>query len=428
MKLLLVLPDISFVGGDVLHVLDLARHLSSGSFGIDVHIAELMPSTAGEAADGIKVHSNLDGVRHPEQMPRYLSSLIGREGIDIVHSHHFLADLVTAVVRLGSDTFGEIAQNNVDASASHVLDQLSKSGANQMQNAYRSLWPDRLQFLEPTSFTWVSTKHLGAFRSIALDSDIDRIFAPSDSASAAQARLVNHQLQNMVSFLSDQIITICQRAVELWGSCGRPLTYLPVISVDEAIDIPAAGRRRPGGTAYLFLGRLGRMKNPVILVEAFIRHLAQHRGDTLTFAGEGPLLARCVEIARGDERIRFLGLVVREEVPAVFDAADGFCLFSECEGLPLAIQEALSRGVPVLATDVGGIPDLVGDGDNGFLTSGQGIDAVVSVLDRFSALDDEAIGRMRKRAVATLSGMPSKTEAFDRHAALYLEMLKTAVV
>lgn len=416
MKLLLVLPDITFVGGDVLYVREMASYLAG--LAVDVHVAELMPTSPGAAPGGTTVHANMDGVRDPASMPRFLADLVVRERIDVVHTHHFLADLVATIARLGTDAYREHIEETVDPSVTAVLDQLSRSSSNLMQAAYRSLLPDGLGPLEPTSFAWVTTKHLGAFRSIALNSDIDRIFAPAGNPPDWAARQVNAQLQGAVSKASDHIITICQRANSLWGSCGRPISYIPVVSVAPA-DVAVGGRRKAGSSAFLFLGRLGRMKNPTILAEAFRRHLQRHPDDTLTFAGEGPNLIQCKQIADGDPRIRFLGLVPRERVPGVFDQVDAFCLFSECEGLPLAIQEALSRGVPVLGTSVGGIPDLVADGMNGMLTSQQTVEAVSRVLGRFSALSDDRVATMRSRALATMSAMPAKEQAFHQHLDVY---------
>ncbi len=119
---------------------------------------------------------------------------------------------------------------------------------------------------------------------------------------------------------------------------------------------------------------------PVLLVAA---RLAEQKGLTylldamptvwkacpevrLLIAGEGPQAEMLASRARElGERVRLLG--GRSDVPRLLAAADVFCLPSIDEGLPLALAEAMAEGLPVVATHVGGIPELIRDGVTGFL-------------------------------------------------------------
>lgn len=76
----------------------------------------------------------------------------------------------------------------------------------------------------------------------------------------------------------------------------------------------------------------------------------------LAIAGGGPAL-EALRKASPDPRVQFLG--PRSDVPALLAAADGFVLASAWEGLPNAVMEAMAAGLPVVATDVGGVRDLV---------------------------------------------------------------------
>lgn len=85
-------------------------------------------------------------------------------------------------------------------------------------------------------------------------------------------------------------------------------------------------------------------------------------------AGEGPLRSRLErEVRRRDLPIRLAGFWPPEELPALMAAADVFVFPSRQEGLGSALLEAMASGLPVVATRVGGIPELVEDGHTGLL-------------------------------------------------------------
>lgn len=86
--------------------------------------------------------------------------------------------------------------------------------------------------------------------------------------------------------------------------------------------------------------------------------------------GKGPLRLKLERLVREFdlvENIRFLGSMDRQEIFQILSITGIFVLSSEWEGLPTAIMEAMAAGCPVVATAVGGIPELVSDGETGFL-------------------------------------------------------------
>jgi len=84
--------------------------------------------------------------------------------------------------------------------------------------------------------------------------------------------------------------------------------------------------------------------------------------------GDGPLKQKCLAfIDRYDLRRRIFLLGAREDAARLLAGFDVFCLFSRWEGLPLTILEAMQRGLPVAAAAVGGVPELVREGETGFL-------------------------------------------------------------
>jgi glycosyltransferase involved in cell wall biosynthesis len=126
------------------------------------------------------------------------------------------------------------------------------------------------------------------------------------------------------------------------------------------------------------VGRLDPQKNPFGLIEAFARVPA----GRLAMAGEGSLMeaARRRAERRGVQgRVRFLG--VRTDVAEMLSACDIFALASDWEGSPLAVVEAMAAGLPVVATAVGGVPELVEDGVTGILALRGDLRALGSALE-----------------------------------------------
>jgi glycosyltransferase involved in cell wall biosynthesis len=120
-------------------------------------------------------------------------------------------------------------------------------------------------------------------------------------------------------------------------------------------------------TTLLFVGRLNEGKGLFDLIDAF-ESLVEEYSVELLIAGKGPLAEplRSEIATRGlDEHVRLLGY--RTDIPAVMNSSDVFILPSYREGTPRAITEALSTGLPVISTDIAGIPDQVDHGRSGYL-------------------------------------------------------------
>ena len=99
--------------------------------------------------------------------------------------------------------------------------------------------------------------------------------------------------------------------------------------------------------------------------------------------------------------LRFLG--VRADVPAILNASDLFVLSSRWEGNPMSVMEALAAGLPVVSTAVGGVPELVCEGETGLLVPSEDAGALAQALQ--ALVDDpaqrQAMGdAARQRAVA----------------------------
>ncbi len=98
--------------------------------------------------------------------------------------------------------------------------------------------------------------------------------------------------------------------------------------------------------------------------------------------------------------MRFLGAGTRDDVVRLFRAADVALLTSAWENLPHTVLEALAAGTPVVATAVGGVPEVVREGENGLLVAAGDVEAIAGALARL--LGDDAL-RERLAAAAAPS-------------------------
>jgi glycosyltransferase involved in cell wall biosynthesis len=155
------------------------------------------------------------------------------------------------------------------------------------------------------------------------------------------------------------------------------------------------------GRVLAFGGRLGRQKSLSVALEA----LSRVPEVTLAIAGDGPerpALERRVRELGLDGRARFLGSVERDAVLRLFRAADASLLTSSWENLPHAVLESLAVGTPVIATAVGGVPEVVRDGENGLLVPPEDADALARAVQRFFS-ETELRRGLAERARASIA-------------------------
>ena len=104
-------------------------------------------------------------------------------------------------------------------------------------------------------------------------------------------------------------------------------------------------------------------------------------GVRLLVAGDGPEREEMERLA--SERVRFLGPLPREDVLRLFRAADASLLSSTWENFPHTVVESLAVGTPVIATAVGGVPEVVKDGENGLLVPPGDAGGLAAAIQRF---------------------------------------------
>jgi glycosyltransferase involved in cell wall biosynthesis len=140
-------------------------------------------------------------------------------------------------------------------------------------------------------------------------------------------------------------------------------------------------RRSDGPLTLICVARLDPLKSHDLLVRSLAALRSQGLDTRLRIVGDGPTRAAVEdEIARlnlGD-RVELLG--VRSDVPDLLATADIFVLPSMAEGLPMTVIEAMACGLPVIASDVGGVSELVASNVNGLLVHARNQQALTDAL------------------------------------------------
>lgn len=129
-------------------------------------------------------------------------------------------------------------------------------------------------------------------------------------------------------------------------------------------------------------GRISEPKNQVVLVKVFDRLIKEGNDVVLLIAGQKQDMQIWSELEPYlNERIIYLG--ERSDVCDLLAESDAFCLPSIWEGMPVTLLEALSVGCIPICSPVGGIPEVINSGENGFLSSDSSEEAYYNVLCRF---------------------------------------------
>ncbi|MCK6446339.1 MAG: glycosyltransferase [Planctomycetes bacterium] len=160
------------------------------------------------------------------------------------------------------------------------------------------------------------------------------------------------------------------------------------------------------------IGRLAEVKRPELALDVFELLRVRYPTLQLVFVGDGDLrraLERRILALDDDGRRRVHLLGARDDMPEVLAELDGVLLTSRSEGLPIALIEAAAAGLPVVATRVGGVPELVVEERTGYL--GESVDdlafglaRVLDQPDRGRAIGERARIRVQARhSAATLA-------------------------
>lgn len=173
--------------------------------------------------------------------------------------------------------------------------------------------------------------------------------------------------------------------------------------VRQKLDIPA--------TAHLIgaVGRLSPIKGLEFLIQALGRLVVERRETShyLMLVGDGPLRSSLEQLAQEErvaDHVRFLGM--RTDVYDLLSSCDVFCLPSLHEGIPTVLLEAMALKVPLVASRVGGVPEVVTHGREGWLVESRdskGLVEAIQALRSHPAQTEAMVGAARAKVESSFS-------------------------
>jgi glycosyltransferase involved in cell wall biosynthesis len=233
-------------------------------------------------------------------------------------------------------------------------------------------------------------------------------------------RMIAYRLTDFLSVRTTAVSsTAAERFVRL-KAIPKQKCLVVTNGIDTTEFVPIPDRRvqtraaMSAGEDFIWVtaGRIAPAKDIPNLLRAFAQVRTAHPSAQLWIAGEGAPIA-------AQENVHWLGL--RRDLPALLDAADGFVLASAWEGMPLVVGEAMAMEKPVIATDVGGVRELVDDagtlvpaGDANTLAN-----AMIALMQT-PGEDRQRLGRAARSRIASEFSMEARADHWER---LYQSLL-----
>jgi glycosyltransferase involved in cell wall biosynthesis len=227
-----------------------------------------------------------------------------------------------------------------------------------------------------------------------------------------------------------------ERYIAIRAVPARRLQVVPnAVDTDRFRRLPEARavlRRELGlGDEFVWLavGRFEPAKDYPTMIAAFARLATARPGSRLLLVGQGSLRSEVegmVQAAGVEDGVRFLG--VRRDVPALMSAADGYLLSSAWEGMPVVLLEAAAVELPVVATRVGGVAEVVEDGTTGLLVQSADPAVLAEAMEKMESLTPEArmaMGARGRLLVEQRYGTEQVMEMWER---LYSEVIAGATL
>ncbi len=245
------------------------------------------------------------------------------------------------------------------------------------------LLTNRVELVHCHAAMWGSFWRKGLFASIARLFGIPVVLHLHGSEMklfwAAQRPWVQHLIRRHLELASR--VVVLSESWKIFIETIAPRAKITVVPNYVCLPRPAAPQERNDAT-ILFLGLIGPRKGTFDLIRAFAAVRHRHPKARLILGGNGEVAeaARLAADLRIENNVVLAGWVDGEAKVALLRSAPIYALPSYNEGLPMSVLEAMAAGLAVVATRVGGIPELVTDGVDGKLLEPGDLDGLADAL------------------------------------------------
>ena len=187
---------------------------------------------------------------------------------------------------------------------------------------------------------------------------------------------------------TEQVLTDCIPKSKLFFR-------VPIEALSNGIDLSRFAKGRVNHEIYerydinpkkptiLYIGRVDPEKSLDVLMDAFIKVQEKVENAQLVIVGDGtmrPKLEKMAEKAGISDKVVFTGRVIGKDLPQLYRTGDVFAITSKTETQSIVLLEAMATGLPAVAVKAGAIPELVHNGENGYLCESDDVDAVAKSL------------------------------------------------
>lgn len=193
-------------------------------------------------------------------------------------------------------------------------------------------------------------------------------------------------LNRFSTLLSGKIVAVSQNAASVCLDVEKisPSKVLVILNgINTNVFCPVESHRDTDRVPVNIgiVSRLSAEKDHQTLLEACKLLVAEHANFHLDIIGDGPLRGNLEQLVRNLELDAYVSLLgMKHDIPTLLRELDIFALSSTTEGISLTLLEAMASGLPIVATDVGGNPEVVVDGTTGFIVPPQNPEALAQKL------------------------------------------------
>jgi glycosyltransferase involved in cell wall biosynthesis len=229
-----------------------------------------------------------------------------------------------------------------------------------------------------------------------------RPFVTLHSSDRAPGRIsapdwVREKFRDLTPFLVPAAFSVVPLSRGRWTTTLIPSPRLPVLREVRAEDVSP-------DPLFVFVSRLAPPKRPELFVDAMVAVAERVPGARGAILGEGPGRPALEErIAASGSPVELMGQV--DDMTSWYRRAWGVCLFSDSEGLPFVVQEAMSAGRPVVTSDLRGIAWFAGDSVRYVQGPASIVDALVELCDPATRLDRGRLARARAEVMLGEDGV-----------------------